>query len=78
MTQVYDSSEYQFTISKGEVILSKVSAGWDMFGNRLVFTDLSGINHPKAIYDANKGSISIENDGVTLVLRKTEEVGRFE
>ena len=72
MTQVYDSSEYQFTISKGEVILSKVSAGWDMFGNRLVFTDVSGINHPKALYDSESQTILIENDGVTLVLRKTE------
>ena len=62
-------------MSKGEVILSKVSAGWEMVGNRLVFVDLSGLNHPKAVYDSDKGTISIENDGVTLVLRKTEEVG---
>ncbi len=66
---IHDNGEYQFTMSKGEVTLSKVSAGWEMVGNRLVFADLSGINHPKAVYDSDKGTISFENDGVTLQQR---------
>ena len=70
---IYSDGNYDFHMSKGEVILREVSAGWKMIDNQLVFADLSGINHPKATYDADNGTISIENEGVILVLRKTDE-----
>ena len=62
-------------MSKGEVILNKVSAGWEILGDQIIFADLSGIKHPKAVYDSESQTISMKNDGVTLMLRKTEKVG---